>query len=148
MKLKIIEDISLDDDEVTLICKRITPEIKDLITLFQSDTLLGYRRGQEVMIPLHDIIFFETENELVYVHTKGEHFETKYRLYELENLLPTSFCRISKSGIVNTQQITAMEKSLTSNRVLTFKDSHKIIYVSRKYYPILKEKLTERSFIK
>ena len=64
-------------------------------------------------------------------------------LYELENLLGGQFMRISKSTILNLDQIYAITKSI-SNCQIKFHDSYKTVYVSRRYYRDLNDRLKER----
>lgn len=72
----------------------------------------------------------------------GEIYQTKYKLYELEEMLPGYFMRISKSSILNIRKIFSLTKSISSC-VVEFADSPKQVYVSRYYYKPLKEKLGE-----
>lgn len=146
MKIKIVEDSAMEDNELIIYTKSITPELETLIQELQTNTILAYKHTREVLVKIQDIIFFETDQDIVYAHTTKELFETRLRLYELEEILPSYFMRISKSGIVNLRKIESIEKSLASSRTIHINDSHKVIYVSRKYYPMLKSKLNERSF--
>ncbi len=146
MKIKIVEDSAMEDNELIIYTKSITPELETLIQELQTNTILAYKHTREVLVKIQDIIFFETDQDIVYAHTTKELFETRLRLYELEEILPSYFMRISKSGIVNLRKIESIEKSLASSRTIHISDSHKVIYVSRKYYPVLKSKLNERSF--
>lgn len=136
----------MEDNELIIYTKSITPELETLIQELQTNTILAYKHTREVLVKIQDIIFFETDQDIVYAHTTKELFETRLRLYELEEILPSYFMRISKSGIVNLRKIESIEKSLASSRTIHINDSHKVIYVSRKYYPMLKSKLNERSF--
>ena len=45
----------------------------------------------------------------IYGRTREEAYEVRQKLYELEEILPIAFCRISKSTIVNTKQIYSIE---------------------------------------
>ena len=89
------------------------------------------------------ILFFETDGEKIYGHTKDEAYEVKQKLYELEELLPIAFCRISKSTIVNAKQIYSLEKSFSGTSTVNFYQTHKQVHVSRRYYQVLKERLNE-----
>lgn len=51
--------------------------------------------------------------------------------------------RVSKSTILNLDQIYALTKSI-SNCQIQFHHSYKTVYVSRRYYRELKDKLNER----
>lgn len=91
-----------------------------------------------------DILFFETEGTIVQVHTRDEIYETKQRLYELEEILPNQFLRVSKSTIANVSEIYSLQKSnLSTTSCAAFRNSHKQIFVSRHYSRVLKEKLVE-----
>ena len=88
-------------------------------------------------------MFFETESDVIKAHTRNNIFETKSRLYELENILPYYFCRISKSAIVNVKEIYSITKNITASSKIEFKDTHKHIFVSRGYFKPLKNKIDE-----
>ena len=74
---------------------------------------------------------------------KRQVYEVKYKLYELEGILPNNFMRVSKSTILNVNYIYSITRNLTSSSLVEFKNTHKKVYVSRYYYKPLKIKLSE-----
>ena len=146
MKIKIIEDPSCDYDLLVTV-KSLTPEIEKVLDQLNDLKITVEHRGETLLLSIHDVLFFETEGEYVYAHQEVHSYRTKYRLYELEDVLPNAFVRISKSTIVNSHAIASLERKITSTRQITFFESNKIIYVSRMYYPVLKTMLQERSSI-
>lgn len=80
---------------------------------------------------------------MVKAHTRDEIFMTKNRLYELEQILPYYFCRISKSAIVNVKEIYSISKNITASSKIEFKDTYKYVFVSRGYFKPLKNKIEE-----
>lgn len=103
------------------------------------------RQGSmKIRIELEDILFFETESNGVNAHTRDDIYQVKYRLYELEEILPVHFLRISKSAIINVKEVYSLSKSnLSTTSVAAFSGSYKQVFVSRHYVRQLKEKLTE-----
>ena len=61
---------------------------------------------------------FETEEKVVYAHTKDDMFQVKYRLYELEEILPGYFMRISKSTILNAKKYDLHSESRVNYSVI------------------------------
>ncbi|AMC94292.1 hypothetical protein AOC36_10005 [Erysipelothrix larvae] len=146
MKINVIVDANHDSDTLTITCHEITPEIEAFIKEYENQSVFATHRGNEFPLALQDVLFFETENEVVFAHLVHAAYQTRYRLYELESLLPNHFARISKSTIVNIKKVESIQRSIaTTVREIQFHESHKIVYVSRKYYPVLKEKMEERS---
>lgn len=148
MKIRIEMDEE-KDEEIVIRCKALTPQIMKLQQLIIDETsrsgqLVLYKGDVEYYINLNQILFFETEDSMVMAHTMKEAYETRKKLYELEDLLPGSFIRISKSSIVNTNKIYAINRNLTASSTIEFQGTHKQIYVSRGYYKILKEKMEEK----
>ena len=147
MKLRIeVTDGSLED-EVIIRCGKVDDNVQKLQAFIKSIStpqLTFYKDAQEYYIPPEEILFFETEGELVYAHTKNEAFRVKYRLYELEEMLPHYFVRAAKGTIVNTSQIYSINRNLTASSQVQFAGTHKQIYASRHYYGALKEKMNER----
>ena len=71
-------------------------------------------------------------------------FEAKYKLYELEEKLPSYFLRISKSTILNTRKVYSITKNLAGASKIEFQDTYKTVYCSRNYYKALKELMMPR----
>ena len=136
-------------EEVVIRCREITPEIIRLQQLLSGDSdrsnqFLLYKGDTEYYLNVNDIIFFETEGNAVMAHTRDDVYETRRKLYELEELLGGRFQRISKSAIVNVDKVYSIKRNVTSSSAIEFQGTHKQIYVSRAYYKILREKLEEK----
>lgn len=140
MKIKVEIDDALDEDEIVIHTKKYNSEIKEFIDSFKSKPKIQFfKQDTEYYLDLDTILFFESDNGMVFAHTKKDMFSVYQKLYELENILPRSFMRISKSTIVNIQKIYSLSHSVSSH-LITFQDTHKQVYVSRMYYKILKER--------
>ncbi len=140
MKIKVEIDDALDEDEIVIHTKDYNDEIKEFIDSFKSKPKIQFfKQDTEYYLDLNTILFFESDNGMVFAHTKKDMFSISQKLYELENILPKYFLRISKSTIVNIQKIYSLSHSVSSH-LITFQDSHKQVYVSRMYYKILKER--------
>jgi len=127
------------DDEV----QQIMDSIKDVAEKFNH--LDGYIGETVYSLALKDVLFFETNDRNVYAHTTNNAFLIHYRLYELEENLPDNFLRISKSSILNVDEILSLSRSVTGNLV-EFKNTYKQVYVSRRFLHELKDKLKQRKF--
>ena len=149
MKISIEFDASRTEEEIIIRCNRLTEEILRLQAAI-SDLAPGVRKfvcyqdDKEYYIPLDEILFFETESGHIRAHTRHQVYKTRFRLYELEELLPGSFMRVSKSTILNINHIYSITKNLTASSVVEFSGTHKQVYVSRYYYKPLKFKLEEK----
>ncbi len=150
MKIRIELEEEQEETEVVIRCNTLTPEVVALqqqIEAFTRDNikqLLLHKGDTEYYVALDDILFFETDSKIIQVHTVDNVYETKYKLYELEEILPGRFLRISKSGIVNCDKIYSISRNLTSSSLIEFSGTHKQIFVSRSYYKVLKNKLEEK----
>ena len=136
-------------EEVVIRCREITPEIIRLKQFLsgisdRSNQFLVYKGDTEYYLNVNDIIFFETEGNAVMAHTKNDMYETRRKLYELEELSGGRFQRISKSAIVNVDKVYSIKRNVTSSSAIEFQGTHKQIYVSRAYYKVLREKLEEK----
>ncbi|KRL03552.1 LytTR family DNA-binding domain-containing protein [Liquorilactobacillus capillatus] len=147
MKIRVDIDSDLNETEIIIRAARYSKEVKQLTQNLQSleeeEPLLVYKGMTKYYLKTETILFFETSARQLYVHTANDVYGIKARLYELEKTLPQKFLRVSKSAILNIDQIFALTHSVSSNLV-QFQNSHKQIYVSRKYYKNLKERLEER----
>lgn len=144
MKITIELDDRLEDVEVVICTSQLTPEIESIKRSLEkavAPPILFYRGNNEFYVKIESILFFETDGSKIYAHAREEAYEVKLKLYELEEQLPHYFCRISKSTIVNTREIYALEKSFSGTSTVRFYDTKKQVHVSRHYYHMLKEKL-------
>ena len=146
IRIEMSEDVQ---EEVVIRCREITPEIIRLQQLLSGDfdrsnQFLLYKGDTEYYLNVNDIIFFETEGNAVMAHTRDDVYETRRKLYELEELLGGRFQRISKSAIVNVDKVYSIKRNVTSSSAIEFQGTHKQIYVSRAYYKVLREKLEEK----
>ena len=149
MKIKIEIDESLSEDEVLIRCRGLTEQVTEIQKAVSevvntSKRFVFYKGNTEYYLALEEILFFETDGDGINAHTRDNIYQTKYKLYELEDLLPGCFMRISKSSIVNTNHIYSISRNLTASSVVAFAGTHKQVYVSRYYYKPLVNKLEEK----
>ena len=146
MKVRIELDPQMDEPEMIIRAPRLTEEVarlQQLILEQKMTPLTFYKDRSEYFVDVSKIFFFETDGEKIYGHTREEAYEVRQKLYELEEILPVAFCRVSKSTIVNTKQIYSIEKSFSGTSTVNFYQTHKQVHVSRHYYQLLKERLKE-----
>lgn len=149
MKVKIDVDENLQEEEVLIRCSRLDEQIQKLYDKLmditkESKKLVLYKDNVEYYIPLENILFFETADSSVSAHTADNIYQTTYRLYELEELLPGNFMRVSKSAILNLNHIYSITRNLTASSVVEFMNTHKQVFVSRYYFKPLKCRLDEK----
>ena len=146
--MKVVIEISghLDEDEVIIRCKEITPQIQAIQKAIaaqpeSSPKLVFYSGNEEYYFTLKSIYFFETSADKVYAHTADSVYLVKLRLYELEKSLPLDFIRISKSTILNVRHILSIDRNITAASRIQFHKSHKQVYASRFYYKALRQRM-------
>lgn len=149
MRVKIEMVSGLPEAEVLIRCGQLDDNIITLQNYIMeqgnSKRCLPLSRGDtEYYVPIEQIYFFETEGKEIYAHTADQLFECAYKLYELEELLPGGFIRISKSTIANLDYIYSITRNLTASSVVEFQGSNKSVMVSRSYYKAVRERLRER----
>ena len=149
MKIQIDIDENIEDLEVIIKCAEINDKVQKLqryISDVSQDKkqVIFYQKEKEYYFDVSKILFFEMSENGIDAHTKDDIFNVRYKLYELEELLPAYFMRISKSTILNTHEVYSITKNITSASKVEFHGTHKKVYVSRNYYKTLKYILQER----
>jgi len=127
MKIKIEIDESAAEDEVIIRCRGLTKQVAAVQRAVRdvtnaSEKILLYKGNTEYYVTLSKILFFETDENGISAHTRDEMYQTRYKLYELEDMLPGVFMRVSKSTILNTDQIYSIDRNLTASSVVAFLD--------------------------
>ncbi len=149
MKIRIEVDNKINENEVIIRCSELSEEVKNIQTmlddmLLQKNNITFYKADTEYYPSLEEILFFETEESIICAHTINNIYNVKYKLYELEELLPAYFTRVSKSTILNINHIYSITRNISSSSRVEFQNTYKQVYVSRYYYKPLKIKLLER----
>jgi DNA-binding LytR/AlgR family response regulator len=92
---------------------------------------------RSVKIYLEDINYIESMNDVVYVRTDHQSYETKYPLAELELILPTDrFLRVHRSYIIHLRQV----KGFSATEVYL---NQRDVPIGRSYKQLVLLKLTE-----
>ena len=149
MKIKIEIDDGLMEEEIVIRCKSLNEDVisiqKRITDAVNSRMQLEVTKGEkEYYITIDEILFFETAENCVVVHTASQIYETKHRLYELEDLLPGNFVRVAKSTILNANKVRSINKNITGASEVEFAGSNKRVFVSRNYLKLLMMKLEEK----
>ena len=151
MKIRIEVIPEIGETEIVIQCREVDEAISKIQkaisdTTTRKQSFIFFKEEREYFFSLDEIVFFETADNQMHAHTGSDVFQVKYRLYELEEILPGNFMRVSKSTILNTDRIISITKNLASANTVSFTETHKQVFVSRYYYRALKDKLESRRF--
>lgn len=149
MKIRIEFDEQLQEEEIIIRCNTLSEKVQKMQKVLSDiesshNKIILFKDDAEYYLNLEDILFFETGINSIEAHTIDDIFQTKLKLYELEEQLPGFFMRISKSAILNTNKVYAINRNITASSIIEFQNTHKQVYVSRNYYKPLKNKLEEK----
>ncbi len=149
MRIKI--EIADESEEIVIRCRERDERILEIervidTVLKGSGEMALYLSGTEFFVVKSDILFFESEGDKIYAQTSDKRYVTDYKLFELENVMPHYFVRISKSTIANVKVISSMRREVTGNGEVTFKNCERRAYFSRGYYKRLRDKIDEVRF--
>jgi Response regulator of the LytR/AlgR family len=149
MKVQIEQSDKQNELEIVIKCREVTDEVRDLQSKLLSiaklkERLLFTKDNREFFLDLDKILFFESVDDTTFAHTSDDIYKIRLRLYELEDILPSNFLRISKSSIANSSSVYSITRNIGASSIVQFHDTHKQICVSRQYFKQFKNKLTER----
>lgn len=143
MKITIIDTAPGEEDEIIVKCSRLDEELMKMLRQFKQGgmCLNVYRDGEIHRIEPEEIYYFESVDQKVFACCEKEVYETKNKLYELEELLPTrDFVRVAKAVILNLNKIDSLAPAFGGRFEALLKNGEKVI-ISRQYVGSLKEKL-------
>lgn len=143
MKVSIEEVSREQNEEIIIRCHEVNDEIVKLINKLKTEraVLLGYKENNIHRIRVVDVYYFEAVDNRVFIYCKDKVFESKQKLYELEEICQgKKFFRASKSLIINLTKISVVRPSI-SGRFEAKLDNGETVAVSRQYVPVLKKML-------
>lgn len=144
MKVKLIYNQSLAEDEIILHAHKDATNLTDIVETIQqlSQSILFPGKYNETIYYLkpQDIICFRIENKILNVITAQRKYTMNQRLYEVKSQLDHSFLQISKSEIINVNYIDHLKLNKNGTIEIRFTDQS-FTYSSRRYLPLIKEAL-------
>lgn len=143
MKITIMDCPEGEEDEIIIKCRQIDEQMLKMIHTMKMgrEKIIGTKDGSIMQIDPGQIYYFEAVDNRVFLYLQKEVYETKYKLYELEERFrETDFFRASKSVILNLSKIQNLTPALGGRFEASMKNGEKVL-ISRQYVPILKEKL-------
>ncbi len=150
MKIR-IEITEESEEEVVIRTKELNDKVRQIEEAVRSISAehasMEFIKDDKIFyLELGQILFFETSEKSVCAHTVKDVYETKSKLYELERVLPANFIRVSKSTILNVNQVYSVSRNLTASSIVEFRNTYKKVYVSRNYYKAMMSKIEEKRF--
>jgi len=143
LKIAINIDPAVNDTEIQILCRQLTPEIeKILATLRILNQQLMVTKGDETYIlDVTKIIYIEAMDRKTFVYTQEDYYESKLKLYEMEErLVECGFFRVSKSCLVHLRYIKSLKNDVDRKLRLTLESGEQIM-VSRQYADEIKRRL-------
>ncbi|MGN1101703.1 MAG: LytTR family DNA-binding domain-containing protein, partial [Huintestinicola sp.] len=112
----IISRIPEDEKElVDIRCHKETDTVREIAAFVSSrqGQLTGMLEGRQYGIAVSEILYVESVDNRTFIYTSSKVYESKQRLYELEEQLkPKHFLRISKAALVNLMKISSVKPAL------------------------------------
>ncbi len=143
MKITILEPSGDEEDEIIIKCRFLDNDIALLLNhLKNGSSKMNFLKDNKiVLVEKKDIFYFESVDDKVFAYTMEEVYESKFKLYELEQFLSTkTFFRANKALIVNLNKIQSLSPAFGGRFEALLKNGYKVI-ISRNYVPKLKELL-------
>lgn len=120
--------------------KKVQKIIEFAENLDQKETIKGKIDDQVYLVNICKIQRFYIENRKVLAETASQTYTIDLRLYQVLDILPTTFIQISQSEIVNIDAISHLK--LTPNGLVEIcLKNESFTYSSRRYLKTIKEKL-------
>ena len=137
------EQVDGKEKEQALI--RATEKTADIISAMDllengSGGITVIRDRSTFFCKLTQIYYIESVDKRTYIYTKGDCYESRDRLYELEEKLGIYYVRISKSMIVNLRKIQNVSSEPGGRMVAVLLNGERVI-ISRSYVKEIKRRL-------
>lgn len=143
MKISININENITETEIVINSRSLTPEIEKIITALRmlDSQITVSKDGESYILDAAKIVYVESVDRRTFVYTEKDCFESKLKLYEIEEMLCNiGFLRISKSCLVQLKYIRSLKAEINRKLRLTLENGEQII-VSRQYADELKHRL-------
>ena len=128
-------------------CHEISDEVREIVAFVKSrqGQLTGTADDRMYEIAVSDIFYIESVDNKTFIYCKNREYETKQKLYELEEILREKhFLRVSKPVLLNLMKVSSIKPALNSRFTAVLFSGEQVV-ISRKYVPELKKALKGES---
>ena len=143
MKIIYEEPKDGEEDHIVVKCRTISSELQCKLNALRvaDNFLIGTIDNKVFKIPSSDIFYIEAVDNKVFLYGEKKVWESKQRLYELDEMLATDgFLRVSKSFILNLRKVQSLSPALSGKLEANLPNDEKVI-ISRKYVGDLRQAL-------
>lgn len=143
MKIIIEECMPGEEDQIIIRCGEMDENLLRIISEIKmgQKKLVGMKDGNINMIEPANVYYFEGVDNKVFMYCKQAVYETKLKLYEIEEAYTnTNYFRASKSVILNVAKIKSISPAYSGRFEALLFNGEKVV-ISRQYVPDLKRKL-------
>ena len=143
MKITININADVKDTDVVINCNQLSPEIERVLATLRilNQQMMVTKDNETHILDVPEIIYVEAIDRKTFVYTKNDIYESKLKLYEMEEkLIQCGFFRVSKSCLVQLQYIKSLKNDIDRKIRLTLKSGEQIM-VSRQYADEMKRRL-------
>lgn len=143
MKITINIDEKVNETEINIKCNRLTADIESIIATLRmiNQQMLVTKEDTIYLLDVNKISYVEALERKTFVYTEEAVYESKLKLYEMEErLCQSGFFRVSKSCLVHLRFIKSIKNDVERKLRLTLKNGEQIM-VSRQYADEIKKRL-------
>ena len=141
MEIKVFKVGKEKPEEVEIRCHEMTDEVREIVAFVKTrqGQLTGIQEGKQFEIAVTDLLYVEAVDNKVFLYTQKQVYETRQKLYELEELLREKyFLRVSKSLLLNLMKVQSLRPAMNGRMLAVLKGGEEII-ITRKYVADLKK---------
>ena len=143
MDVRILKIAENQPEMVEIRCHGVSEQVQEIAAFVKSrqGNLTGFFENRQYEVPFTDIYYIEAVDNRVFLYSGRRVYETKQRLYELEEMLREKyFLRVSKSILLNLLKVQAIRPAAGGRFTAILKNGEEVV-ISRKYVPELKKAL-------
>lgn len=142
MKVEIKSVNSYEEEQAVISVVNVTDEIQSAVEILENNcrVIPVIYEDSAMMCRTDKIYYIESVDKRTYIYTKEGCYETKYRLYELDELLSQNFLRCAKAMIVNIRKIKTVKAELNGRMTAELLNGEQAV-IARSYVKDLKERL-------
>ena len=141
MEIKVFKVGKEKPEEVEIRCHELTEEVREIVAFVKTrqGQITGLQEGKQFEIAVTDLAYVEAVDNKVFLYTQKQVYETRQKLYELEELLREKyFLRVSKSLLLNLMKVQSLRPAMNGRMLAVLKGGEEII-ITRKYVADLKK---------